>query len=186
MTASAVETRTATDARINFVGKQYMTRLKGQGLKITDLAEDWGVSGQTVRNAIYWPTSKPPKPERIAALERAAELPPDTLLDQYYAKRPDPAYWATDAEPEPVPDATPPKKESAAPSRKATAALSVKTSAPSAPVMVVEPVSGHDETSRLRRRIGHLERVLVGLAPLVAKGAGVDGDELLAAMRLGS
>lgn len=188
MTAAATEVRTTTDARVRFVGKHLMDRLKGLGLKVGDLAEDWEVSYNTVRNAIYWPTNTPPKPERIAALERAAELPEGTLLEQYYTKRPDPAYWATDADPEPAPVATPPKSEKAAPSRKATAALSVKTSASSdkEPVIVVGPVSEYDEMSRLRRRIGYLEQLFVAVAPLIAKGARVDEDQLVAAMRLGS
>jgi hypothetical protein len=171
-------------------------RLKARGLKIADLADDWDVSYNTVRNAIYWPTGRPPSPERLTALEELAALPNDTLLEQYFTKRPDPAYWETYADvPEDEPelasaDAGPPAKVApvkAAP-RKATAALAVKTSTAGdvEPVITVEPVSEYDEMSKLRRRIGHLERVLVAVAPLIAKGAGVDEDQLLAAMRLGS
>ncbi|WP_372663630.1 hypothetical protein [Amycolatopsis kentuckyensis] len=184
MTAAAVDTRKVTDERIRFMGQHLSQRIKALGLKLQDLADDWEVSYGTVRNTIYWPTSTPPKPERIAALEKAAELPAGTLLEQYYAKRPDPSYWvlpADDApsEPEPAP--------AKAPTRRTTAALAVKTpKAAAGPLVEVDDSPERVVDGPLRARIVRLERAVVALVPLVAGSAKVDADRLLADLRLGS
>lgn len=201
MTAAAVETGTPSEERITFIGKKIADRLKKRGMSFRDLAADWGVSYGTARNAAYWPTPlSEPKPGRIEELERAVDLPVGTLRAQYYSARVNPAYWKDDDAPtlEAVPAAPAPKggarKATAKKATVATVATRRTTTSATKPptlsgegsIITVEPVSEYDEMSRLRRRIGYLENLFVAVAPLLAKGAGVDADKLRADMGLGS
>lgn len=195
MTAAAVETRTPSEERIRFIGKKIADRLKKRGMSYKDLAADWGVSSGTARNAAYWPTPHAePRPARIEELERAVDLPVGTLREQYYAARVDHAYWnddddAPELEPEPskvVAKATPAKKKTTVATRKTTAvAVKAPKSSDTGPVITVdfEP-DGAD--GPLRRRVMYLERLMVAMAPHWAQSMGVDPDQLLADMRLGS
>lgn len=174
MTAVAVETHYPSEARIRFVGQKLAKRMKDGGMTYQLLADDWGVSYATVRNAFYWPTPKTiPPADRIQATEKALDLPPNTLLDQYYVERVNPAYWNEEPEPE-QPTKPGGKKASTA----LTMALPPKTKS----VIVVPPIPEDGLASPLRRRLMQLEHVLVGLAPLIADAAGVDADQLIADM----
>jgi hypothetical protein len=176
MTAVAVETHYPTEERIRFVGQKLAKRMKDGGMTYGLLADDWGVSVGTVRNAFYWPTPKTvPPADRIEATEKALDLPPDTLLDQYYVERINPAYWNGEPEPEPEQPTKPGRK-------KTSAALSMAPPPKAQPVIVVPPVPEDALASPLRRRLMQLEHVLVGLAPLIADAAGVDADQLIADM----